>query len=67
MIHEAIARSTIPSEHLAGLTGIEVTPERKVGMAGMGGTMGSTPPRAGCGSRPGCLPQARPQCRQACD
>jgi len=40
MIQEGIARSTIPVEHLGGLKSIELLPERKVGRAGMGGTMG---------------------------
>lgn len=40
MIQEAIARSTIPTEHLEGLQGIELEPVRKVGMSGMADTYG---------------------------
>ena len=41
LIQEAIARSTIPVHHLEGLRGgIQLMPERKVGQAGMGGTLG---------------------------
>jgi hypothetical protein len=40
MIHEAIARSTLPTSHLEGLEGLIMPSERKVGFSGMKGVLG---------------------------
>jgi hypothetical protein len=40
MVHEAIARSTVPTSHLEGLQSIMVPPERKVGTRSAAGALG---------------------------
>jgi hypothetical protein len=40
MIQEAVARSTMPTEHLEGIKGVQLMPQRKLGHESMAGTWG---------------------------